>query len=577
MSIKLKVIIASLVLIACFTGNVLYLEHMLSAQQTAIARMDANTALLDTDEGDVKLFSDGADDALYNVLEVQESLTDISATRALDGHDDGFDDAKKAADSFNANVAKMRAHAQKLDDNAAILSTLDAADSAFKSFYATGTHMAQAYIAGGPAAGNALMSQFDAAGEALQVQMETLHKHGNERMQKVDKDGDAYLDAMSTSNAHVMYISKLTGLIVALQLLLGAGYIILRVIKPMGAFSDKLDALGHGDLDVSVDGESRKDELGQLARAFAALKNSLKNAKALEAQQQELKIAAERDRKAALMAMADDFEGSVLGVVKAVSGAAGEMSNSANTLSVGAEETSRQALTVSSAATQASTNVQTVASATEELSSSISEISRQVQEATGMASEAVVETRDTTSAIQQLATNAHEIGAVVSLINDIAAQTNLLALNATIEAARAGEAGKGFAVVASEVKNLAAQTGRATEEISGKVQGIQSATSSAVGAIERISRIIERINNIQTGIAAAVEEQGAATKEISRNVAEASTGTEEVSKNIADVTYASENTGRAAVTLSSSAQDMSRQADQLRTAVDGFLKTVRAG
>jgi methyl-accepting chemotaxis protein len=295
----------------------------------------------------------------------------------------------------------------------------------------------------------------------------------------------------------------------------------------------------------------------------------------LESEQQQAEAAA-ADRRRAMHAMADSFERDVIGIVQTVSTAASQLQATAAAMTATAEETSRQCCAVSAASEQASTNVQTVASAAEELSGSIREISRQVTSSSTIAGEAVNEAQRSDTLVKGLAEAAKKIGAVTSLINDIASQTNLLALNATIEAARAGEAGKGFAVVASEVKNLATQTAKATEEIGAQISAMQGVTEQTVTAIDSIGGTIGKINEIATTIASAVEEQGAATQEISRNVQQAAAGTSEVSNNISSVTQAAGETGAAAGQVLQAAGDLSRQAEQLRGQIDQFLAAVRA-
>jgi len=274
--------------------------------------------------------------------------------------------------------------------------------------------------------------------------------------------------------------------------------------------------------------------------------------------------------------LADDFETNVKSVVDTVSAASTEMQATAQAMSATAEETNRQSTVVAAASEQATNNVQTVASAAEELSASVSEISNQVSQSTKIARAAVEKATGTNAQIQELATAAQKIDEVVKLISDIAAQTNLLALNATIEAARAGDAGKGFAVVASEVKSLANQTAQAADEIAAQISAVQSATTNSVSAIEEITKVINEINEISNAVAAAVEEQGAATQEIARNVQEAATGTREVSSNISGVTQAASETGTSAQQVLEAAGELSRQSEGLSGQVDQFLRQVRA-
>ena len=230
-----------------------------------------------------------------------------------------------------------------------------------------------------------------------------------------------------------------------------------------------------------------------------------------------------------------------------------------------AGEVSAQAQVVSAASEQVSVNVQTVATGTEEMTASIKEIASNATAAAKVATQAVGVAESTNLTVSKLGESSAEIGQVIKVITSIAQQTNLLALNATIEAARAGDAGKGFAVVANEVKELAKATAKATEEISGKIEAIQKDTSGAVDAIRQIGAIINQINDLQTTIASAVEEQTATTNEIGRNVAEAAKGASEIAENITSVAQsASGNTG-ASLQASEATQELQALVSQLTT------------
>jgi len=291
---------------------------------------------------------------------------------------------------------------------------------------------------------------------------------------------------------------------------------------------------------------------------------------------QEAMLAARAERQKAREQAVQDFDGVMQQVMAAMNASLKQLEQSAAGMSGNADMTAERSRTVADAADRAAASVQTVASAGEQLSASISEIGQRVEESARMSAEAVAAAGRTDTQIQDLATSAQKIGEVVTLIQDIAAQTNLLALNATIEAARAGEAGKGFAVVASEVKNLANQTARATEEIAGQVDEIQAATKGAVGAIKEIGGVIGRLDEISAAIAAAVQQQGAATSEIAVSVQGAANGAQEVSENIQAVTGAAGDTGREAGQTLEVTRDLAQQAERLDREVRDFFTRVRS-
>jgi methyl-accepting chemotaxis protein len=239
-------------------------------------------------------------------------------------------------------------------------------------------------------------------------------------------------------------------------------------------------------------------------------------------------------------------------------------------MSSNSEETAAQANVVSAASEQVSKNVQTVAAGAEEMSASIREIAKNTNDAARIAKEAVAVAAGTNQTISKLGESSAEIGNVIKVITSIAEQTNLLALNATIEAARAGEAGKGFAVVANEVKELAKQTGQATEDISQKISAIQHDTQGAVTAIGQISGIINQVNDIANTIASAVEEQSVTTNEMSRNVSEAAKGSNEIVQNITGVAQAAQSTASGATETQAASQELARTASELQALVNQF-------
>ena len=408
-----------------------------------------------------------------------------------------------------------------------------------------------------------------AANAKMTQQLQSLH---NQTGQAVTAARDARDHAESVAGNVIAVSLMLGGAIVVV-----AGWIIGRAIyRPLIQITHTMRCLADGDLAVDVPSRDRSDEVGQMAAAVDVFRQNAQETDRLRHQQQESEQRAAAERRQLMLSMADSLEHRVRRVVDTINRSVQDLNSASTNLSANAEQTQRQSSAVASATEQASANVETVSTASTELTASIDEISRQVTQAAQVAASATSEARSATGKISGLESAAQKIGEVIGLINDIAGQTNLLALNATIESARAGDAGKGFAVVANEVKHLAGQTGRATDDIARQVSAIQDETREAVAAIEAIATTIDRINEMSSSIASAVEQQGAATGEIARNVIQASQGTREVASNISGVAHAAGDTGRMAQTVAIAAETLVQEIDDLEHQIEDFLNELRA-
>ncbi len=384
-------------------------------------------------------------------------------------------------------------------------------------------------------------------------------------------------DASERALRDTMKLRMVSALALAGLAMCGLSFLLGRAVsQPISAMTAALTKLAEGDFHVALPGLERHDEIGKMAGAARIFRDNMIEAERLRAEQLADQQARSVQRRDERLRLASGFHDAVGSIVDKVSSEAAELEAAASTLTRTAETTLELSGVVAGASGEASSSIRSVAAATGEMTSSVEQIGRQVMESRKIAQVAVEHARTTDARITALSQAAGRIGEVVQLITGIAEQTNLLALNATIEAARAGEAGRGFAVVAQEVKALAAQTAKATEEIGRQILGIQTATEESVEAIKEIGAVILQISDVSGVIAAAMEEQGIATREIARNVQTASDGAARVGSAISDVHHGAADTGSASGQVLSSAQSLSSQANRLKLEVDSFLASIRA-
>ncbi|MGJ5176727.1 cache domain-containing protein [Bradyrhizobium oligotrophicum] len=378
-----------------------------------------------------------------------------------------------------------------------------------------------------------------------------------------------------------MWESKRTVLIAATLVILIIGSITLIIARQMSsalaAMSGALTELGRGNFDIKLPGQTRSDELGDMARSIEQFRQKTEEkARQTAMLEDEQRQVAERIKRRALRDMAEAVEQATSSAVSDVAEDTGHMANNAKSMTEGALTLERNSSSVAAAAEQALATTQTVARASSQLAASISQISGQVNSSRELTRKAVAASSDAQATIAKLSEAADRVGAVTSLISEIAGQTNLLALNATIEAARAGEAGRGFAVVASEVKSLAEQTAKATSEIAQQIAEIQDSTRASVTSIGAIGEVIRNVEAVSSGIADAIQAQNTVTIEISRTVEETSAAAREVATQIAEVSREASEAGRRSTDIRDGSTTVADKVQRLRTELVRVIRTSTA-
>lgn len=360
---------------------------------------------------------------------------------------------------------------------------------------------------------------------------------------------------------------------VAVLVLLSNRYIGGDLSRTLGRISDVATRLAAGEKGMHIPGTARPDEIGDLARSFEVFAQSAEEFEKIS--DERAKLRAERGKE--MQRVADRFETTVGKVVGGVASASSQLQRTAGSMSEAADRTSQEAGEAARHIAEASTGATAAAAASDEFAMSIGEISRQASHSAELARQANDTAKGADETISALSTSANEVGAIVELIQSIAKRTNLLALNASIEAARGGEAGRGFAVVASEVKELAAQTSRATEDVAAQIRAMQDSTGASVSALRAVARQISEIETTATSIASAVDQQSVAGRDLARSIDVAARASDDVSRHVSQVRETSLETGAAASQVLSSANDLEQQADELRQQVATFLGQVRQG
>ncbi len=572
MTIRTRVILGTVLILAFVVSGTGFTFISVREQRIALDRVGLAA---DTVANRSIALIKAAKDIKLDVVQVQQFLTDISATRAQDGLNDGFKDAQEFAGRFEHDTETAVGLAESLH-RPEMSRLLSETKAVFTPYYDTGRRMAQGYIDGGAEQGNRLMPAFDKASDEMQDKVEQVVSLADAVVGETAGTLGQSIGGIQQDGDRLVKVTALLGSLGTLAIATIGVLLFIGVVRPLSSMTAVMRRLADGDLAVAVPRQGKRDEIGAMAKAVMIFRDHMVSERQLASEQDALRDRAETEKHTALIEMAAKIETETTNALQTIGTRTATMTATAEAMSASARQTSVSAQSADVASSHALSNVRTVAAAAEQLGVSIRDIGNHVAQSANVVGRAVAAGSATRATIEALNGEVARIGAVADMIGDIAARTNLLALNATIEAARAGDAGKGFAVVASEVKALATQTAHSTQEIAQRISQVRTATGESVAAVTRIEQTIGEIDTIAGSIAASVEAQGVAASEIARNVSETALAVNTMIERTAEASAEAAKTGQHATEVRENATGLDEAMGELRHSVIRVVRTSTA-